>query len=58
MFGTPSNFQNGKGDALLDNAACPTARLLGQTRGELEFDALTGVWGESGLVQALEGIGS
>lgn len=57
VFGTPENFQNGKGESLLDLAACPTARLLGQTQGELEFDALNGVWGESCVTNALEGIG-
>jgi hypothetical protein len=57
VLGTPDNFMNGKGDALLDGAACPTARLLGQTKGELEFDALSGVWSESCLDRALEGIG-
>lgn len=55
VFDTPDNFQNGKGDALLQNSgACNSSRLSGQTKGALDFgvDALNGIWSEDCVNQA------
>ena len=54
VFDTPDNFQDGKGDGLLDNSgACNSSRLLGQTQGVLTPDSLKGIWSEECVNAAL-----
>lgn len=57
-FGTPDNFRNGKAGALLEGTgACSASRLLGQTKGEVDFDTLiddlNGIWSQQCVNDAL-----
>jgi hypothetical protein len=52
-FSVPDNFMNGQGDALLTNATCPTARLIGQSKGVLDPADLHGIWSEQCFEKAL-----
>ncbi len=56
VFGTPDNFMNGKGDALLDGATCPTARLLAQVGSGLDATKLKGIWSERCFEKAAAGL--
>lgn len=47
VFGSPDNFMNGQGDALLDNATCPAARLTAQIGDPPSPANLKGIWSES-----------
>lgn len=54
VFGTPDNFRNGKADALLaGTGACSASRLIGQTKGDIDIDALKGIWSEQCVNDAL-----
>lgn len=55
VFGSPDNFMNGAGGALLDSATCPEARFLGQTQGGEDLSRLQGIWSESCFAKATGG---
>lgn len=46
LFLSPDNFMNGQDDALLGNAACPSGRLVGQSKGAFDPANLHGIWSE------------
>lgn len=56
VFGSPENFMNGAGNAILDNAACPTGRLAGQLRGTLDPAEISGIWSEGCFERAAAGL--
>lgn len=56
LFQVPENFMNGQADALLGNATCPTARLVGQSKGEPDPANLHGIWSEECFEKALGGL--
>ena len=55
LFLAPDNFMNGQGDALLTNAACPSGRLEGQSKGSGNPADLSGIWSEDCFAKASGG---
>jgi hypothetical protein len=53
LFLSPENFMNGQDDALLGNAACPSGRLVGQSKGDFDPANLQGIWSEECFDKAL-----
>ena len=56
LFLSPDNFMNGQGDALLTNARCPTGRLVGQSKGEIDPANVNGIWSEDCFNKAVSGL--
>ncbi len=55
VFDNPAGFggKSGHESVLLDGTgACSASRLNGQTGGELDFDALKGIWSQDCVLQA------
>ena len=50
---SPDNFMNEQDDALLGNAACPSGRLVGQSKGAFEPANVSGIWSEECFEKAI-----